>query len=86
MSKSKKDLISEYNSQSMPTMARINYKGRTGRENSEEAKLHTGDPMCYGCCGPKCLASFIIGIVVIIVCCAYVSQKGTCTEICYWPF
>ena len=84
--KSNTDLANEYNAQSLPSMARVNYKGPTGREDSWESQAHTGGPSCYGCCGPKCLASFIIIIAVLVVCCAYTSQDGTCCSICYWPF
>jgi hypothetical protein len=85
-SKSTKDLKEEYKAQSMPSASRVNYKGPTGKEDSFETKAHTGNPYCYDCCGMKCHASFIGIIAVTVVCCAYVSQKGTCCSICYWPF
>lgn len=86
-SKSNKDLAKEYNAQSLPSMARVNYKGPTGKEDSWNTQAHTGGPGCYGCCGPKCLLAFIGIIVVLVVCCAYTSgPNGTCCSICYWPF
>ena len=85
-SKSNKGLADEYNSQSIQSFGRMNYKGPTGKEDSWESKAHTDGPACYDCCGPKCLASFIGIIVVLVVCCAYTSQDGQCCSICYWPF
>lgn len=85
--KKNKDLAEEYKSQSLPSVARVNYKGPTDRADSWESQAHTGGPMCYGCCGPKCTASLVLIVAVLIVCCAYVSTKdGTCCSICYWPF
>jgi len=83
---SNKDLAEKYKSQSLQSVARTNYKGPTGREDSWESQAHTEGPMCYDCCGPKCLVSFIAIVVVAVACCAYVSQDGTCCSICYWPF
>ena len=79
------ELVEKYAAQS-DSVARTNYKGPTGREDSWETKAHTGDPMCYDCCGPKCLVAFVAIVVVAVVCCAYISQDGTCCSICYWPF
>ena len=81
------ELAEQYKAQSTnPTVARDNYKGPTPRADSWESKAHHGDPMCYGCCGTKCLIAFIGIVAVTIVCCAYVSQDGQCCSICYWPF
>ena len=80
------ELAEEYKSQSMGTAMRVNYKGPTGKEDSWESKAHIGGPMCYDCCGPKCLVTLVGIVAVLIVCCAYVSQDHTCCEICYWPF
>ena len=82
---SNQDLAKEYEAQ-LPTVARDNYNGPTGREDSFESKAHHGDPMCYGCCGPKCLVAFVAILVVVFVCCSYVSQDGQCCSLCYWPF
>lgn len=80
------DLMEEYNSQSLQSVTRVNYKGPTARAESWETKAHTGAPMCYSCCGPKCLAALLAALAVLVVCCAYVSQDKTCCSICYWPF
>ena len=86
-SKKNQDLAEEYKSQSMGTAMRVNYKGPTDRADSWESKAHTGGPMCYGCCSPKCLVVLAAIAVVLVVCCAYVSTpEGTCCSICYWPF
>lgn len=83
---SNKDLALIYEGQS-DSFARVNYKGPTGKEDSWEAKAHTDGPGCYGCCGTKCLISFIAIIVIAVVCCAYTSGPNkTCAEFCYWPF
>lgn len=80
-------LINQYVSQSKPTMMNMNYKGPTGQEESWDTKAHTGGPGCYGCCGTGCAISFVGIIVILIVCCAYVSPKDQpCCSICYWPF
>ena len=85
--KNNKDLADEYKSQSMGTAMRVNYKGPTDRADSWESKAHTGGPMCYDCCSPKCLVVLAAIAVVLVVCCAYVSTPdGTCFSICYWPF
>ena len=80
------ELAEEYKSQSMGTAMRVNYKGPSDRADSWESKAHIGGPMCYDCCGPKCLVTLVGIVAVLIVCCAYVSQDHTCCEICYWPF
>lgn len=81
------DLAEEYESQSkLHSAMRVNYKGPTGRADSWESDAHTGNPMCYGCCGTKCRLSLVAIVAVLIVCCAYVSQDKTCCSICYWPF
>ena len=86
-SKKNQELADEYKSQSMGTAMRVNYKGPTDRADSWESKAHTGGPMCYGCCSPKCLVVLAAIAVVLVVCCAYVSTPdGTCCSICYWPF
>ena len=85
-SKTNKDLAEEYKSQSMGSAMRVNYKGPSSRPESWESQAHTGGPMCYPCCGPKCALSLVAIVVVLIVCCAYVSQDKTCCSICYWPF
>lgn len=85
-SKSTKELAAKYEGQSKPTMMNVNYKAPTGKEDTWESQAHTGGPACYSCCGPKCALSLVGIVVVAIVCCAYVSQKGTCCSICYWPF
>lgn len=82
---STKDLKKKYKGQ-LPTVARDNYHAPTGREDTFESVSHHGDPMCYGCCGTKCLVSFIAILAVIFVCCSYVSQDGQCCTLCYWPF
>ncbi len=85
---STQELVQQYNTQSStnPTVARDNYKGPTPRADSWESQAHHGGPMCYGCCGAKCLVAFIGIVVVLVVCCSYVSQDGQCCSICYWPF
>lgn len=85
-SKTNKDLVKEYKTQSASSAMRTNYKGPTSREDSWESRAHTGGPGCYDCCGNKCLLEFIGITVALIVCCAYVSRDGTCCSICYWPF
>ena len=86
-SKNNQDLAEEYKAQSKNTAMRVNYKGPTDRADSWESKAHTGGPMCYDCCSPKCLVVLAAIAVVLVVCCAYVSTPdGTCCSICYWPF
>ena len=82
------DLKAVYDNQSMykSTAMRINYKGPTDRADSWESDAHTGGPSCYPCCGIHCGVELIGLLVVLIVCCAYVSRDGTCCSICYWPF
>lgn len=78
-------LEEEYESQSLPTVMRINYKGPTDRLDSWESKTHTGGPSCYGCCTSKCVVSLAVALVfTCIVCRAYVSDDSCCS-ICYWP-
>ena len=84
--KKNKELTEEYKAQSNSAM-RVNYKGPTSRPDSWESQAHTGGPMCYDCCSPKCLVVLAAIAVVLVVCCAYVSTPdGTCCSICYWPF
>ena len=85
-SQNNKELVEEYKLQSKDTAMRVNYKGPSSRPDSWESQAHTGGPMCYPCCGPKCGLTLLGIVVVLIVCCAYVSQDKTCCEICYWPF
>ncbi len=85
-SQNNKELVEEYKLQSKDTAMRVNYKGPSSRPDSWESQAHTGAPMCYPCCGPKCGLTLLGIVVVLIVCCAYVSQDKTCCEICYWPF
>lgn len=86
--KTNTELSQEYESQSSLSSAmRINYKGPTGKESSWESDAHTKGPMCYGCCGPKCAASFVAIIAVLVICCCYVSRKsGPLCDYLYWPF
>ena len=85
--KNNQELAEEYKSQSMGTAMRVNYKGPTDRADSWESQAHTGGPMCYGCCSPKCLVELAVVAAALVVCCAYVStSEGTCCSICYWPF
>lgn len=85
--KANENLINQYVSQSKPTMMNMNYTAPTGKENTFESKAHTGTPGCYACCGPGCAVAFVGIILVLIVCCAYISPKDQpCCSICYWPF
>lgn len=79
---STKELTEQYEAQSMSSVTRMNYTPPTGHEDVD----HTGGPACYPCCGRKCGASCVLIVAALIVCCAYVSQDGTCCSYCYWPF
>lgn len=80
------ELEKEYESQSLPTVMRINYKGPTSREDSWESKKHIGGPSCYECCTSRCAVALVVALTAFTVCCAYVSPNGECCSICYWPF
>ncbi|MCQ2056064.1 MAG: hypothetical protein MJY64_01130 [archaeon] len=82
--KSNKDLALIYEGQSN-SFARVNYRAPTGREDSWEAKAHTGDPSCYGCCGTKCCMSLVAVTAIAAVCCSYTMSPDGCAG-SYWPF
>lgn len=81
------ELEEEYESQSLPTVMRVNYKGPTDRWDSWESKAHTDGPSCYGCCTSHCAFSLALALTFTCTMChAYVSGRiCCCCSICYWP-